>query len=243
MALTDTDKARDYLRGVAAGDPDIATRHVDPDAYVDHAQSGVNSALGLWKHVDGLPKASTEVNVVRLLRDGPFVVVQHQGGSQGRLAVFEVFRFEGGLIVEHWMFSSADGSPNKSGHTQADGPTEPRHLDKTEANKRVVRDYYDTVHLGGQHDQARQWFLGDLMIRHEAGVADGGEEFLRDLSVLIQDRTIDELKLFAGQGDMVFLVAKGTHQGEPCAYVDLYRVEDEKIVEHWGFPEAFPSVQ
>jgi predicted SnoaL-like aldol condensation-catalyzing enzyme len=55
----------------------------------------------------------------------------------------------------------------------------------------------------------------------------------------MQHRTIDELRLLAGQGDLVFIAAEGTHENEACAYIDLYRVEDEKIVEHWGFPQMF----
>jgi predicted SnoaL-like aldol condensation-catalyzing enzyme len=43
-----------------------------------------------------------------------------------------------------------------------------------------------------------------------------------------------------GQEDFVFIAAKGTHESAPCAYIDLYRVEDEKIVEGWGFPEKIP---
>lgn len=78
------------------------------------------------------------------------------------------------------------------------------------------------------------------MIRHEPGVRDGVAEFLRDVKVLMQHRTIDEVKLLLGQGDLVFIAAKGTHEGKPCVYVDLYRVEGEKIVEHWGFPEMIP---
>lgn len=46
-----------------------------------------------------------------------------------------------------------------------------------------------------------------------------------------------------GQGDFVFLVATGTHEGRPCLYVDLYRVEGGKLVEHWGFPEAVPPAE
>ena len=33
---------------------------------------------------------------------------------------------------------------------------------------------------------------------------------------------------------------KGIHQGDPCVYIDLYGVQHEKIVEHWGFPEMVP---
>ncbi len=34
-----------------------------------------------------------------------------------------------------------------------------------------------------------------------------------------------------------FIAAKGTHEDNPCVYIDLYRVEDGKIAERWGFPE------
>jgi predicted SnoaL-like aldol condensation-catalyzing enzyme len=57
---------------------------------------------------------------------------------------------------------------------------------------------------------------------------------------LIKDRTIDEIKFALGQGDFVFIAAKGTHKGEPCVYIDLYRVEEGKIAERWGFSEQIP---
>jgi predicted SnoaL-like aldol condensation-catalyzing enzyme len=36
---------------------------------------------------------------------------------------------------------------------------------------------------------------------------------------------------------LVFVAAKGTHEGDLCGYIDLYRVENLKVVEHWGFPQ------
>ncbi len=56
----------------------------------------------------------------------------------------------------------------------------------------------------------------------------------------MQHRTIDEIKLLLGQGDLVFIAAQGTHEGKPCGYIDLYRVENEAVVDHWGFPQAIP---
>ncbi len=42
---------------------------------------------------------------------------------------------------------------------------------------------------------------------------------------------------------MVFIAALGTHQHKPCAYIDLYRVQDGKIMEHWGFPQPIPPAE
>ena len=78
------------------------------------------------------------------------------------------------------------------------------------------------------------------MIRHESGVSDGVEAFMRDLAVATRDRTIDDIRLLAGCGDLVFLVALGTHAGNPCAYVDLYRVDRNTVAEHWGFFQPVP---
>ena len=239
MGMTDSERSRTFLRGVAAGDAELATQHVDPDRYVEHDPGVPDGAVELWRHVDRLPKSGILPSLVRVLQDGAFVVTQVRRAVDHAVA-FEVFRFEGDLIVEHWVFSAEDAPPNKSGHTQADGPVKPQHLDETETNRRTVRDYYETVHLGVRHDEARRWFAGDLMIRHEPDVADGVGEFLCDLEVLTRGRTIDEIRLLVAQGDLVFLAAQGTHQGEACAYVDLYRVEDGKIVEHWGFPQPYP---
>jgi predicted SnoaL-like aldol condensation-catalyzing enzyme len=58
--------------------------------------------------------------------------------------------------------------------------------------------------------------------------------------MLMQHRTIDEIKLLLGQGDLVFVAAKGTHEGGLCVYIDLYRVENLKVVEHCGFPQMVP---
>ena len=56
----------------------------------------------------------------------------------------------------------------------------------------------------------------------------------------MQHRSIDEVVFLLGERNFVFIAAMGTVEGEPCVYINLYRVKDEKIVEHWGFPEKIP---
>ena len=240
MAKKDVEKVVTIFAGISAGDADLATQYIDHERFMQHNPYAADGVHGLAQFIREAPRDQLQVDVVRAIQDGPFVVTQAKGQRSGRNIFFDVFRFEDDLVVEHWAFSAADAPPNRSGHTQIDGPTEPKHLDDTEKNKRIVRMYYETFHLRGDHSRPGQYFAGDLMIRHEPGVHDGVAEFLRDVEVLMQHRTIDEMELLLGQGDLVFIAAKGTHEGEPCVYIDLYRVQDEKIVEHWGFPEMVP---
>ncbi|MGH6716255.1 MAG: hypothetical protein ACREDC_08730 [Bradyrhizobium sp.] len=198
-----------------------------------------DGAFGLIEYIERLQKGS-DLEVLRALEDGRYVVTQAQSGASGERVLFDVFKLENDLIVEHWAFSAEMGPPNKSGHTQADGPTVPNPDEDGEKNKSIVREYYDAVHLAGDHSKIRGYFSGDHCVRHEPGVADGVAVFIRDLKVLTQNRTIDEIRLLLAQGDFVFLAAKGTVEGRACAYIDLYRVEAGKIVEHWGFPEEVP---
>jgi predicted SnoaL-like aldol condensation-catalyzing enzyme len=140
---------------------------------------------------------------------------------------------------EHWVFSEKGSHPNESGHTQTDGPTEAKRLENTEKNKSLVRDYYAIVHISGDHNKIPQYVSAD-QVRHEPGVGDGLPAFLRDVESMTQHRTIDEIRFVLGEGDFVFVAARGTLEGDPCVYIDLYRVEGQKILEHWGFPEKIP---
>jgi predicted SnoaL-like aldol condensation-catalyzing enzyme len=178
--------------------------------------------------------------VVRAFQDGPYVVTQAKGQRSGRNVFFDIFRFEDGLVVEHWAFSTMDAPRNQSGHTQTDGPPEAKLSVDTEKNKLLVREYYQTIHIAGDHGKIPQYVSEDT-IRHEPGVRDGLAAFLRDVEALTQHRSIDEIKFVLGQGDFVFVAAQGSLEGDPCVYIDLYRVESEKLAEHWGFPEKIPT--
>lgn len=237
--MSNVDKALAIYRGIAARDPALATQHLNPYRYVEHDPAVSDGAEGVRRYVEALAPGD-RLEVVRELEDGDQVLVQADGRVRDDGTFFDLFRFENGLVGEHWGFAAPSGPPNWSGHTQVDGPTAPARLDETAANKAFARDYYEQFHLAGRYDLARRYFAGSPMVRHEPGVEDGTDNFLRDLAILTRDRTIDKLRLFVGQGDLVFLAALGTHVGEPCAYVDLYRVEGGRVMEHWGFSQAVP---
>ncbi len=238
--MTEIEKARAFLHGIADGDAALATRHVDADRYVEHDPRIGDGIEEVQRYVDRIASEGPELKVVRAYQDGSYVIAPADGHLGDDGTFFDVFRFADGLIVEHWGLSAEAGPPNQSGHMQVDGPTEPKRDEDTEKNKALVRDYYETVHIGGRHDAIPRYMAGNLCTRHEPGVADGVDACQRDLERLTRDRTIDEIRLLLGQGDFVFIAARGTHAGAPCLYIDLYRVEGGKIVEHWGFPQPVP---
>lgn len=236
--MSDIEKALTFFQGVSSGDAALATKHLDPARYVEHDPRVGDGVEGVKRYVEQIVSDHAALKVVRVFQDGAYVFTQADGLVLGDGTFFDVFRFDDGLIVEHWAFSAKAAPPNKSGHTQVDGPTEPQPGEDTETNKALVRDYYEAFHIQGRHEVLDRYFSNDRCVRHEPGVADGVGEFKRDVEVLTRDRTIDRIRLLLGQNDFVFLVAEGTHQGDPCAYIDLYRAENGQIVEHWGFPQA-----
>ena len=125
---------------------------------------------------------------------------KRRGERSGRNIFFDIFRFDDGLVVEHWAFSTTmEATPNLSGHTQLDGPTQAKHTEDTQKNKSLLRTYYEAFHIRGDHSGGDRYFADDLIIRHEPGVRDRVAKFLRDVEVLMQHRTIDEIRFLLGQ--------------------------------------------
>ena len=48
----------------------------------------------------------------------------------------------------------------------------------------------------------------------------------------------DETHMVLAQGNFVLAVSEGTYGGEPTSYYDLWRVENDKITEHWDVMET-----
>ena len=240
MASSNIATAVTLLRAVSSGDAAAAASCMSQSGFVQQDPSGAGDVAGSREKA-ARATGDGHLDVARLLEDGSFVVAHGQNGKSDVGEVFfAVFRFEDSLVAEQWHFTAPAAPANESGHTQTDGPTEPDGRVDTEGAKALVRDYYETVHVGGRHDRIGDYMSGDRQIRHEPGVRDGVGAFRQDLAVLTRNRTIDEIVLLAGQGDLVFIAARGMHEGKPCAYIDLYRVEAGKLVEHWGFPQAIP---
>jgi predicted SnoaL-like aldol condensation-catalyzing enzyme len=159
---------------------------------------------------------------------------------------FDVFRFENGQIVEHWDNLQELVGKNPSGRTQLDGPTEIRDLDKTEQNKALVADFVDTILINGDMAKLGQFIdAGEgKYLQHNPAIADdlsGLGKALSDLANAGMPLIYKANHKILGEGNFVLAISEGTFMNQHVAFYDLFRVENNKLVEHWDAIQNIPA--
>lgn len=130
-----------------------------------------------------------------------------------------------------------------SGRSQIDGPTEPTDLHKTEENKALVSGFLSEVLRGGRYDKLTDYVSTDSYAQHNPVVGDGLDglgAFVESLSAKEQSMHYEEIHKIVGCGDFVASLSKVNLGGTELAVIDLFRVADDRIVEHWDVIEEIP---
>ncbi|MBX2802529.1 MAG: nuclear transport factor 2 family protein [Myxococcales bacterium] len=217
--------------------------YIDPNQYIQHNLGVADGLEGFGAVMADKPVGGFRAKVIRSFEDGDFVVAHTEYDFFGPKIGFDVFRFENGLIVEHWDNLIDVMPPNPSGHTQTDGPTEISDTDETDANKALVREFYQTILVDGQMDRVGEFFDGDAYIQHNPQIADGLSGLGAALKAMAEQGVVmkmDTIHNVLGAGNFVLVMAEGSFGGKPFAYYDLFRVQDGKIAEHWDVMAEIP---
>lgn len=158
------------------------------------------------------------------------------------IRAFDVFRFnEAGKIAEHWDNLAKKAPQNPSGRTQIDGPTEIKDLDKTEANRELVKNFLFDVMQGNHPEKTPEYFEGDVYLQHNTGIADGLSGLGASLEELAKQNiqmVYDKVHQVLAQGNYALAISEGTLGNAKTAYYDLWRIENGKIKEHWDVMET-----
>jgi predicted SnoaL-like aldol condensation-catalyzing enzyme len=116
---------------------------------------------------------------------------------------------------------------------------------QAEANKAVVGDFYDLAFNQKQPEEAARKYIGPYYRQHNPQVGDGPEPFIQYVRGFAQafPDFRSEFKRFIAEGELVVVHSNLIPQpgSRGMAVIDIFRLEDGKIVEHWDVIQDVPE--
>lgn len=108
---------------------------------------------------------------------------------------------------------------------------------QTEINKKIVTDFYEGVFLKHQVKEYADRYIGNQYIQHNPHVPDGKEPFVNYFTQYFKEKpqAKNSIKRVIADGNLVALHVHSVQDNQDLgeAIVDIFRVENGKIVEHW----------
>lgn len=238
-----------YMHGIRDGHPREAVAKYTGARYTQHSTGVKDGQEGFIEFFEDFIERcpDRDIRIVRGWEDGQYVFVQaYQNINNGHREWVTTDFFdtdENDKIVEHWDVIALYSPQNPSGRSSIDGPTVPTDLHKTDENKALVREMIENVLMrDGKPENVDQYISSKKYIQHNKQVGDGLAAFQEKLMAPDRSLYYDEIVLLTGSGDFVSTLCKASFQGKEYAQVDIFRVENGLIVEHWDNAEPVPEV-
>ena len=116
--------------------------------------------------------------------------------------------------------------------------------EKLEANKKMVVEFYNKA-INDKDFEAARKYIGPKYTQHNPGGADGPEGLAAFLKFLKEKfpNAKSEIKRVFAEGDYVILHVHAVREPgtRGRAIIDIFRLENGKIVEHWDVAQDIPE--
>jgi predicted SnoaL-like aldol condensation-catalyzing enzyme len=124
---------------------------------------------------------------------------------------------------------------------QAKTPAEPA----LEQNKNTVKSFYETAFNAHKPAEAVEKYVGGSYRQHNPMAADGSLPFIDFVSGFVKTNPglKVEIKRMIAEGDLVVthVHIKTSDKDRGLAAIDIFRLQDGKIVEHWDVLQIIPE--
>ncbi|MFF7561328.1 nuclear transport factor 2 family protein [Streptomyces pseudovenezuelae] len=235
------------------GDTAAVDRFVRPD-YIQHNPTAADGSAGLKGLAASIHQQFPEAryNVKRAVSEGDLVLLHSNvvlvPGTKGA-SVIDIFRFQGGRIAEHWDVVQNVPDTTASGNdmfSTLSSPQVSQPLDHrlTQANKALVTKAFDELMVHKDLSALdRYWDPGYL--QHNPQMLSGvpaAKAGLGGYFASAPQLTVTPKRIIA-EGDLVAVHSHYVNYpgDRGSAILDLFRVRNGKIVEHWDIIQAVPE--
>ncbi|MEM6371662.1 MAG: nuclear transport factor 2 family protein [Pseudomonadota bacterium] len=176
-----------------------------------------------------------------------FREVDH-GDSSGAQKKFDLMYFdEDGLYAEHWDMAQQMSETTASGRSET--AAAPQFTDAPvaydaateEANRRVVATFLNLAFNAGQLELALDLYVSPDYVQHNPLIPDGAQPVLDAFAAGKIPALCYDIQHVLVQNDLVFVFSRVTSSAGVSAVVDLIRVRDGVMVEHWDVVQAVPD--
>lgn len=246
---TNIEKSIAVLQAIQSGNVTAMQDYISATTYIQHNLSYPDGAAAVIGATQSGAFNGTTINTVRSFEDNDIVVLHSEYGGTWNggtpQAVFDVFRFQNGLIVEHW--DNLDNvNDDSDGTTQFNGTLTPTtDLNKTEANRTVVAETSQKIFIEGLYSTIENYFDATNYVQHSVGFGTDIQPLLGFLSTLPEETPFyQSIEFIHVKGNFALMQSQGfpnATSGLSSAYYDLFRLENGKIVEHWDVVQTIPA--
>ncbi len=159
---------------------------------------------------------------------------------------FDLFRFDGLQIVEHWRAEEPLSGLNASRRSQVDGEVAISDLHLTLQNLEQVRLFKELVTVELRYDVIEKFIDDANYAQHASKVGDGIARLRKRIAEVAQ-QAIDEStpvmkpRKYLAEGNFVFCLVEARSGTQHNANWDLFRLDSLKLVEHWDIISAIPA--
>jgi len=114
--------------------------------------------------------------------------------------------------------------------------------DQLEANKKLVADLYQEL-FGDKNVEAIDKYIGENYIQHNPILPDGRDVLKQGATQWFKGAPKEKIDIrhLSAEGDLVYIHTRATFGRKVSSVIDIFRIENNKIVEHWDVIQAVPE--